>query len=179
MIFLGFSHNFSYLFKLFSWRVFLVFVLIATGFLFAPGASNVATYAADSTEVIELDVLVNNLSLGRPQDLMNQELKNGAKTDVTISNQPAGQMQIKSVKPLPVTTPVTQPDGSLKELADPTARFRTNMLITVSSTAEVRDDGSFIGDSKLKIGMPATMEGFNYYFRGNIIDLRLEKQGNG
>ena len=172
---LDFKNKFSYLFKLFNWRIFLAFVLILTGLLFTPGTSNVKTYAADSTQVIELDVLVKNLSLGRPQELINQELKNGAKTDVTIKNQPAGQMQIKSVKPLQITTPVTQPDGSLKELPDPTARFRTNMLITVSSTAEVRDDGSFIGDSKLKIGMPATMEGFNYYLRGNIIDLRFEK----
>ena len=179
MNFLGFDYKFSYIFKLFNWRIFLFAVLIATGILFTPGALNITTYAADSTQVIELDVLVNNLSLSRPQELINQELKNGSKTDVTISNQPAGQMQIKSVKPLPVTTPVTQPDGSLKELPDPTARFRTNMLITVSSTAQVTDDGSFIGDSKLKIGMPATMEGFNYYFRGNIIDLRLENQGNG
>ena len=171
---LGFYHKFFYLAKLFNWRIFLALVLIFIGFFFTPGASNITAYAADSTQAVELDLLVKNLSISRPQELINQELKNGVKADITIRNQPAGQMQIKSVKLLPVTIPVTQPDGSLKELANPTARFQTHMLITLSSTAEVRDDGSFIGDSKLKIGMPATMEGFNYYFRGNLIDLRLE-----
>lgn len=172
---LGFERHFIYLFKLFNWRILLATVLILTGLLFTASTSNFKTYATDSTQVVEVDLLVKYLSIRRPQELVNQELKNGVKADITIENQPAGQMQIKSVDLIPITTAVTQPDGSVKELKDPTARFVTNMLITLSSTAEIKDDGSFIGDSELKIGMPATMEGFNYYFRGSIIDVRLEK----
>ncbi len=171
----GLFQQFIDILKRFSWSILLAIVLIFTSVLFTPGVLNSPTYATASTQPVELDLLVKYLSISRPQDLVNQELKNGVNTDITIKNQPAGQMQIKSVQLIPITTAVTQPDGSVKELEDPTARFLTNMLVTLSSSAEVKDDGSFVGDSKLKIGMPATMEGFNYYFRGNIIDVRLDK----
>ena len=175
MKFIGFYNHILSLLKQFNWRILLALVLILTGVLFIPGVPNTKTYATDSSQPVELDLLVKYLSISRPQELINQQLKSGVKADITIRNQPAGEMQVKSIDLLPVKIAVTQPDGSVKELEDPTARFVTHMLITFSSTAEVKGDGSFIGDSKLKIGMPATMEGFNYYFRGSIIDVRLEK----
>ena len=175
MNFLSFYNHVLSLFRRFNWRILLALILILAGTLFIPGLPDTKTYATDSSQPVELDLLVKYLSISRPQELINQELKSGVKTDITIRNQPAGEMQVKSIELLPVTTAVTQPDGSVKELKDPTARFVTNMLVTLSTTAEVKDDGSFIDDSKLKIGMPATMEGFNYYFRGSIIDVRLEE----
>lgn len=68
------------------------------------------------TKPIEVDLFVDGLSLLRPEALLDKSLKAGGKTQLTIDNKPSSQMTIKSVKQLPITINVTQPDGSVKEL---------------------------------------------------------------
>lgn len=120
-------------------------------------------------------MVVRGLNVLNPQQLFNQGLKAGGKTNIIIRNQPHGEIGIKSVKQLPRTTPVPQPDGSVKELPDPRAnQFTIDMLLTLAGKAQITDTGPVISNSKLKIGIPIELEGFNYDFNATVIDVRIK-----
>ncbi len=124
------------------------------------------------TKPIEVDLFVDGLNLLRPEALLEQSLKSGGKTTLTIDNKPSGQMTIKSVKQLPVTINVTQPDGSVKELPDPSAKFETNLSIALTGKAQMQNAGAVVGESLVKIGSPAKIEGFDYDINATVADVK-------
>jgi hypothetical protein len=96
------------------------------------------------------------------------------KTNIIIRKQPYGQVDIKSVKELPRTMLVPQPNGSIKEQPDPRANsYSTDMLITLGGQATLTKDGPVLGNSKIKIGTPVELEGSNYNFNASVIDVRI------
>ena len=124
---------------------------------------------------IEVDLVVRGLNVRDPEQLFNNGLKKGGKTNVIIRNQPHGEIAIKSIQQLPRTVNVFQPDGTVKELPDPkTNNFSTDMLMTLEGKAQITDNGPVLGNSKVKIGMPFELEGFNYNFNATVIDIRLK-----
>ena len=140
--------------------------------------SNIAASNAQintATELIEVDLFVDGLNLLRPEALLEKSLKSGQKTDLTIDNKPSGLMTIKSVKQLPITINVTQPDGSVKELPDPSAKFETDIFITLTGKAQMQNTAAVLGESLVKIGSPAKIEGFNYDINATVTDLRMKK----
>ncbi|MGB3756656.1 MAG: DUF4330 domain-containing protein [Rivularia sp. (in: cyanobacteria)] len=124
------------------------------------------------TKAIEVDLFVDGLNLLRPEALLEQSLKSGGKTNLTIDNKPSGQMTIKSVKQLPITINVTQPDGSVKELPDPSAQFETNIFVTLTGKAQMQNAGAVVGESLVKIGSPAKIEGFDYDINATVVDMK-------
>ncbi|BAY83964.1 hypothetical protein NIES267_34580 [Calothrix parasitica NIES-267] len=139
--------------------------------------SNIAASDAQvntATKPIEVDLFVDGLNLLRPEDFLETSLKSGQKTDLIIDNKPSGLMTIKSVKQLPITINVTQPDGSVKELPDPSAKFQTDIFITLTGKAQIQNTGAVLGESLVKIGSPAKIEGFNYDINATVADLRTK-----
>ncbi len=125
---------------------------------------------------IEVDLVVRGLNVRDPEQLFNNGLKKGGKTDVIIRNQPYGEIAIKSIQQLPRTVNVAQPDGTVKELPDPKLNnFSTDMILTLEGKAKRTENGLVLGSSKVKIGMPFELEGFNYNFNATVIDIRFEK----
>jgi hypothetical protein len=152
----------------------LVILLVLVGIFFFPGTSGSVAQVGVTTKPVEVDLIVRGLNVSDPQQLVKQGLKEGGKTNIIIRNQPHGQIGIKSVKQLPRTVLVPQPDGSLKELPDPRAnQFSTDMLLTLDGKAQITNNGPVIGNSKLKIGTPVELEGFNYNFNATVIDVRI------
>ena len=152
----------------------LVILLVVVGIFFFPGTSGAQIGA--TTKPVEIDVIVRGLNIRDPQQLFEQGLKAGGKTNIIIRNQPHGQIEVKSVKRLPRTTLVPQPDGSVKELPDPKAnQFAADMLLTLGGKAQITKNGPVIGNSKLKIGIPVELEGFNYDFNTSVIDIRFKE----
>ena len=140
--------------------------------------SNIATSDAQvntATQPVEVDLFVDGLNLLRPEAFLETSLKSGEKTDLIIDNKPSGLMTIKSVKQLPITINVTQPDGSVKELPDPSAKFETDIFITLTGKAQIKNTGAVIGESLLKIGSPAKIEGFDYDINATVADLRVKQ----
>ncbi|MEJ1930876.1 DUF4330 domain-containing protein [Nostoc sp. NIES-2111] len=153
----------------------LVIVLVIFGIFVFPGTSGTVAQINAKTVPIEVDLVVRGLNVRDPKKLGENGLKNGGKTKVIIRNQPYGEIEIKSVQLLPRTVVVSQPDGSVKELPDPKANnFSTDMLLTLDGKAQVTQDGPVLGNSKVKIGMPFELEGFNYNFNATVIDIRLQ-----
>lgn len=154
----------------------LVIVLVVVGIFFFPGTSGSVAQIGATTKPVEVDLIVRGLNIRNPQQLFEQGLKTGGKTNIIIRNQPHGQIEIKSLKLLPRTTLVPQPDGSVRELPDPRAnQFNTDMLLTLNGKAQITNNGPVLGNSKLKIGIPVELEGFNYNFNASVIDIRLPK----
>jgi Domain of unknown function (DUF4330) len=174
------NYNFDSCFKkqasFFNLDTLLVIVLLLVCFLTVDVSQAFAqTNAQTSTKKrpIEVELLVQNLSLRRPQALLSEDLHSGKSTNVIIHNQPQAQATIKSVKQLPITTLIPQPDGSVKEVPDLTLHFSTNLLITLSSTAQIEDSGLVLGKDEIKIGNNIGLSGFNYDFKATVIDLRI------
>ncbi|MEO1186542.1 MAG: DUF4330 domain-containing protein [Cyanobacteria bacterium J06636_27] len=163
-----------------------LFPIIITGFttlsvlmfVFVILFSNISASNAQvntATELIEVDIFVDGVNLLRPEALLEKSLKSGQKTELTIDNKPSGLMTIKSVKQLPITINVTQPDGSVKELPDPSAKFETDIFITLTGKAQMQSTGAVLGESLVKIGSPAKIEGFDYNINATIADLRIKQ----
>lgn len=151
----------------------LVILLVIVGIFFNPYTSG--SVAQNTTKPAEIDVLVRGLNVRNPDALMSQFTKQ-KKTNIIIRNQPYGQLDIKSVKPLPRTLAVPQPDGSVKALPDPRPdAFSTDMLLILGGQATITKDGPVLGNSKIKIGTTLELEGTDYDFNASVIGLRISK----
>jgi hypothetical protein len=152
----------------------LVILSVVVGIFFNPYSSG-SVAQQNVTKPAEIDVLVRGLNVRNPQELINQFNKQ-KKTNIIIRNQPYGQLDIKSVKPLPRTLAVPQPDGSVKALPDPRPdAFSTDMLMTLGGQATITKDGPVLGNSKIKIGTTVELEGTGYNFNASVIDLRISQ----
>ena len=154
----------------------LVILLVIVGIFIFPGTSGSVAQVGAKTVPIEVDLLVRGLNVRNPQQLIKEGFTKGGKTNVIIRNQPYGQIGIKSVQQLARTLTIGQPDGSVKELPDPRKEnnFSTDFILTLEGQATVTKDGPVLGNSKVKIGMPFELEGFNYNFNASVIDIRLQ-----
>lgn len=151
----------------------LVILLVIVGIFFFPGTSGSSVAQIGSTKSVEVDAIVRGLNVLDPNGLVDQFQKE-KKTNIIIRNQPAGQMEIKSVKVLPRMVLVPQPDGSVKALLDPRPdSFSTDMLMTFGGQAQITKDGPVLGNTKVKIGMPVELDGSDYNFNASIIDVRF------
>ncbi|MGM3305835.1 DUF4330 domain-containing protein [Anabaena sp. WFMT] len=152
----------------------LVILLVIIGIFIYPGTSGSVAQVGTKTLPIEVDLVIRGLNVREPEQLFKQGFNKGGKTNVIIRNQPYGEIGIKSIQELPRTITVPQPDGSVKELPDPRANnFSRDFLLTLEGKAQVTDGGPVLGNSKVKIGMPFELEGFNYNFNASVIDIRL------
>ena len=81
-------------------------------------------------------------------------------------------MEVITSKLLPRTTPVPQPDGTVKALPDPRPEITMirDMLLTLRGKAEVTNNGILLGNSKkIKIGSSIQLQGDVYDFNGTIV----------
>ncbi|HEY9902591.1 MAG TPA: DUF4330 domain-containing protein [Candidatus Sericytochromatia bacterium] len=150
----------------------LVILSVVVGIFFNPYTSG-SVAQTNATKPAEIDVLVRGLNVRNPEALMNQFIKQ-KKTNIIIRNQPYGQLDVKSIKSLPRTLAVPQPDGSLKALPDPRPdAFSTDMLLILGGEATITKDGPVLGNSKIKIGTTLELEGPDYNFNASVIGLRV------
>ncbi len=153
----------------------LVILLVIFSIFIFPGTSGSVAQVGAKKVPIEVDLVVRGLNVRDPEQLFKNGLKSGGKTNVIIRNQPHGEIGIKSIQVLPRNINVTQPDGSVKELPDPKSNnFSTDLLLTLQGEAQLTENGPVLGNSKVKIGLPFELEGFNYDFNATAIDVRVK-----
>jgi hypothetical protein len=152
----------------------LVIVLVIVGIFFFPGRMG-SLAPLKNSKTIEVDVIVRALGVRSPENLIH-EMDTRKKLNIIIRNQPYGQVEISSVKQLPRTIVVTEPDGSAKEVADPRANtFAADFLVTLVGKAQITENGAVFGNNKVKIGSILELEGFDYDFNATVIDVRIPK----
>ncbi len=154
----------------------LIIFLVIVGIFVVPGKSGVSTIAQMAKKPIEVDVIVRGLGVRNPESFIEQ-FNDSQKTKIVIRNQPAGEVEIKAVQPLPRTTVVPQPDGSVKALPDPRPEvvFFKDMILTLGGQAQITDTGAVLGNQKVKIGTLIELEGKDYNFNTSTIDVRILK----
>jgi len=149
-----------------------VILLVFIGVFFFPGTPLTKSLVAQTKQQpVEVKVLVRGLSVASFDDLV-KEFEREKKADIIIRNQPAGKVEIISSQILPRTTPVPQPDGSVKALPDPRPEVEIikDVIMTLKSNAEVTKSGVLLGSSKkVKIGSSIQLQGSIYDFSGTII----------
>lgn len=154
-----------------------VIMLVVVGIFFFPGTPITEGIVAQTkAKPIEVDVLVRGLSVADFDGLV-QEFQEEKTANIVIRNQPAGKVEIKSTLPLPRTTPVAQPDGTVKALPDPRPEVNMikDLIITLGGKAQITGNGAVLDNTKkVKIGTPIQLEGKNYDFNGSIIAVRVE-----
>jgi hypothetical protein len=151
-----------------------VIFLVVFGIFFYPGAGG-SIAQMSSTKPIQVDILVKGLNVSNFKALL-AEFEEQKKARIVIRNQPAGDVDIVASKPLPRTTVVPQPDGSVKALPDPRPEVSMvqDMIITLGGKAVVTDTGVILNNTKkVKIGTPIQLEGTNFDFNASVIDVRV------
>ena len=152
-----------------------VILIAIAGIFFSPGTPVTQGIAQSKLQPIEVEVMVRGLSVGDFDGLL-EEFQNNQEVSIVIRNQPAGEVKILATKPLPRTTPVPQPDGTVKALPDPRPEVTLikDMIMTLGGDAQVTKDGVVLeGARKIKIGTPIRLEGSTYDFNGTIITVRI------
>jgi hypothetical protein len=146
-----------------------VIALVMGGIFLFPGKTGSAV-KGDAGKPVEVDVMVKGLSAADPKSLFVP----GDKVNVIIRNEPSGSVEFKTIKLLPRTVAVAQPDGSVKALPDPRPEmgFSTDMQLTLVGAAQVSPDGIVFGNKKVKIGTTLELEGKTYNFNSTVIALR-------
>lgn len=152
----------------------LIILMVAVAVFFYPGTSGSVAQVGAVNQDIEVDVMVRGLTVLNPEQFL-ADIKAEGKTNIIIRNQPYGQVTIKDVKPLPRSTAVPQPDGSVAASPDPRPElnYTTDMLLTLTGPAQITEDGPVFGNSKVKIGTPIELEGELYIFKASTVAVRI------
>lgn len=155
----------------------LVILLVIIGIFFFPSTTGTSiAQVGIKTRPVEVDALVIGLKTSGTDKVPIQA---GDKANFIIRNQPSGQIEIKSVKRLPKTVTVSQPDGSVKALPDPRPEeaYSSNMLLTLEGRGQITANGPVIGSNKITISTPVELEGKTYRFGATVTDVRVQGQG--
>ncbi|MEM8676307.1 MAG: DUF4330 domain-containing protein [Cyanobacteria bacterium P01_G01_bin.67] len=151
-----------------------VILLVVIGVFFFPGTPITKSIVAQTKlKPVEVQILVRGLGVTNLDSLM-EEFQREKQADIVIRNQPAGRVNIVASKLLPRTTPVPQPDGTVKALPDPRPEITMirDMLLTLAGKAEVTNNGIVLGGSKkIKIGSSIQLQGDVYDFNGTIVSI--------
>jgi Domain of unknown function (DUF4330) len=152
----------------------LMILMVIVGIFFYPGTSGSVAQVGANAKDIQVDVIARGLSVLDPDKFM-ATMKAEKTTNIIIRNQPYGQVDILDVKPLPRSTSVPQPDGSVKSLPDPRPElgYTTDMLITLGGKAQITENGPVLGNSKVKIGTTIELEGDLYNFNSTTVAVRV------
>ncbi len=147
-----------------------IIILAIAAILVFPG-TQVTGIAQNKSEPIEIQVLIRGFAINDYEKLI-KSFEEDKTTSIVIRNQPAGTLEIISTEVLPRTTPVPQPDGTVKALPDPRpeVQFIRDFIIGLDGEAQVTQDGVILeGAKKVKIGTGIRLEGNTYDFNGTII----------
>ncbi len=149
----------------------MVIGLVLGGIFLLPGKTGKGVVKGNSGDkAIEVKVIVKGLNAENGKALV----KASEKLNVIIRNEPSGSVDIKDVEFLPRNLAVPQPDGTVKAMPDPRpeGRFSNDMLMTLTGTAQVTEDGVVFGNKKVKIGTTLELEGKEYNFNSTVISIQ-------
>lgn len=152
----------------------IVILMVIFGIFLFPGTSG-SVAQMGSRQSVEVDVVVRGLSAAEPRSF----IKAGNKTNILVRKQPSGSATLKEIKFLPRTVATPQPDGSLKAIPDPRPELAltTDMMLTLTSDAQVVEGTPVLGGEKVKVGTTLELDGPTYNFASSVVAVRIGKKG--
>ncbi|NEP15734.1 MAG: DUF4330 domain-containing protein [Leptolyngbya sp. SIO4C1] len=152
----------------------LLILAVVVGIFLFPGTSGSVAQVGSTNTDIEVDLIARGLTVLNPNEFL-ESMKAEGETTIIIRNQPYGKVDLIDVKPLPRSTAVPQPDGSVESFPDPRPEldYTADMLITIGGEAQITPSGPVLGNSKIKIGTPIELEGELYNFKASTVAVRI------
>jgi hypothetical protein len=153
----------------------LIMLMVVAGLFLLPGGSGSSVAQIGATKSpIEIDVIVRGLTVSNPKAFV-ESIQQQKKANIIIRNQPSGSVDVVSVKSLPRSVAVPQPDGSVKPMPDPRPEldYTVDMLVTVRGDAQVQDDSAVLAGNKVKVGTVLELEGQTYRINAPIVGVRI------
>jgi hypothetical protein len=151
--------------------ILIVTLAIAGVTLVKSGKFATSSKAITKIAPVNFDVVIRGQKLSKDDKIFI----NGEKTFITIRNVPYTSLIIKKAERTRWQTVIPDPKNPLKAISvdDPSAPYTYNFFVTLEDTATVTGDGPVIGGNKIKIGLPVTLEGYNYRLTGVVSDVRV------
>lgn len=143
------------------------------GFILAKEGHAGVNQQIHGSQKIDIDVFFSGVKT-KDTDLF----KVGDPAALTIRNVPVmPPMTITSVKRTPKMAAFLSADGK-KAVAfpDPASPLASDYEVTVTTTAEVTNDGYVVRGNKLKVGNQVELESFKYREQGVVCDINPSKQ---
>lgn len=151
----------------------LVILMVIVGIFLFPGTGRSVAQINSDSKPVEVDLVVRGLNVADAPSLLSK-FQAEKKTKIIIRNQPQGEIDIKSIRQLPRTVVVPQPDGSVKALPDPRPDiFSVDLFMTLAGKVQITKDGAVMGGSKVKIGTSIELEGSDYNFNATVVGVRV------
>jgi ribosomal protein S1 len=117
----------------------------------------------------ETDIDIRVMFTLRSEDA--QLLKAGEMTNITIRNQPRGEVKILDVQKAPVQVMLAV-NGKPTAVTDTTEKNVQSYWVTLRDHATITKEGYVAEGVKIKVGVPVDLEGFKYFVHGGIVDVR-------
>ncbi len=121
-------------------------------------------------EKIAIEVLLPDVYLIN-KDALNDSLKIGKKSGITIRNRPYDKLEIIKLENRQKQTIIPSYSGNYKAVTDITRSNVYDFFVTLTDIALKTKDGYVVGGNKIKIGNQIELEGFNYRLNGKVINI--------
>lgn len=137
------------------------------------GKYKTSANAVVKTADVEFDALLK----GEKLTAKDSPIKKGEKSFITLRNIPYAELDITNVVIMHKKTIIPNMDKGPKALIidDLSEPFAFDFVVTLKDKAEITKDGAVIGGNKIKMGLPVTLEGYNYKFAGTVTDVRVKE----
>ncbi len=155
-------------FNLLDLAVLLMLMFASGGFLLAKADHTGVNKMITGKGKVSIVVYLSGFKTRNPEIF-----KTGAKTSLTIRNQPVdGTLTIEDVKHSPKQTAFLMPDGKVKAFDDPSQPLAHDYEITITDDNTLRtEDGYVIRGQKIKVGNLIELESFAYRVQGVVVDI--------
>jgi len=122
---------------------------------------------------VEIDVMLRGKKVSREGEIFRA----GEKTFITIRNVPYTKLEIIKAERMREMVAIPDPKNPFKAIATENPVFPNtyNYLVTISDKAVITQDGAVISGNKVKIGLPITLEGYDYRMSGVVSDVRIKE----
>lgn len=154
--------------------IILIVLITLSAIFFVCTGKMVKTPQSDvKTKTVEIDIMFRGEKVSRKGDVF----KAGDKTFITIRNVPYTKVDIIKTQTTPELVTIPDPFNPKKAIAveDPAFPNTYNYIVTISDNAVITKDGVVAGGNKVKIGLPITLEGFDYRLSGLVSDVRIKE----
>ena len=161
--------NFLNKLKSFDYIIFGVAAICILVFLLTfLGLRGTSKKRIEALSPVEIDIFFKGVTINSG----NSPFVEGDKTFITIRNVPYTKLEITKVR-FDKKKMVVPKGGSYEIKDDITQPYQYDFLVTVQDNAKITEDGAVVGGNKIKIGLPVTLEGFDYRLNGIVSNITL------
>ncbi len=154
----------------------IVIIAVIVGFLTLSQKRETSSNQIEAKTKVQIEIFLRGVTISSSNNIFEK----GEKTFITIRNVPYTDLQITNVifdrkKAIVPTLDSKKPFAIVDDVSAP---YQYDFLITVEDDAKITKDydGAVVGGTKIKIGLPITLEGKDYKLNGTVSNVSLVSQ---